>query len=111
MRAYLASLDRLLTLDIAILAPGHGYLIGTPQRELRRLIAHRLARENKVRTALETLGPATLEALVPVVYDDVEATRHKAAARSLLAHLEKLIADGTVCRDGDGYALVPAGQC
>jgi len=48
---------------------------------------------------------------VPVVYDDVEATRHRAAARSLLAHLEKLIADGTVCRDGDGYALVPAGQC
>jgi len=111
MRAYLASLDRLLTLDIAILAPGHGYLIGTPQRELRRLIAHRLARENKVRTALEAIGPATLEALVPLVYDDVEATRHKAAARSLLAHLEKLIADGTVCRDGDGYALVPAGQC
>jgi glyoxylase-like metal-dependent hydrolase (beta-lactamase superfamily II)/8-oxo-dGTP pyrophosphatase MutT (NUDIX family) len=111
MRAYLASLDRLLELDPAILAPGHGYLIGTPQREVRRLIAHRLARENKVRAALEALGPATLEALVPEVYDDVDPRRHRAAARSLLAHLEKLIAEGTVCRDEERFALVPAGQC
>src|ERR1700750_1598840 len=36
MRAYLASLERVLALDVAILAPGHGYLIGLPQREVRR---------------------------------------------------------------------------
>jgi len=32
MRAYLASLEMLLAEDLAILAPGHGYLIGEPQR-------------------------------------------------------------------------------
>src|SRR5207244_3145159 len=48
MRAYLQSLEKLLDEDIAIIAPGHGYLIGAPKKELRRLIAHRLAREEKV---------------------------------------------------------------
>ena len=107
MRAYLASLEMLLALDIAILAPGHGYLIGLPQREFRRLIAHRLAREDKVRAALESAGPATVDELVPTVYADVDADRHRAAARSLLAHLDKLVADGAVRRDADRYALIP----
>ncbi|HYI86313.1 MAG TPA: MBL fold metallo-hydrolase, partial [Burkholderiales bacterium] len=52
MRAYLQSLERLLGEDIAIIAPGHGYLIGAPHKELRRLIAHRLNRERKVVAAL-----------------------------------------------------------
>ncbi len=33
MRAYLHSLERLCSLNIAILAPGHGYLIGEPHAE------------------------------------------------------------------------------
>ena len=37
MRAYLRSLESLLAQDIAIIAPGHGYLIGPPHREIRRL--------------------------------------------------------------------------
>jgi glyoxylase-like metal-dependent hydrolase (beta-lactamase superfamily II)/8-oxo-dGTP pyrophosphatase MutT (NUDIX family) len=96
MRAYLASLEGLLGLDIAILAPGHGYLIGDPQREVQRLIRHRLARERKVVGALARLGPASVEDLLPAVYDDVPASIHRVAARSLTAHLEKLVADGVV---------------
>ena len=106
MRAYLASLGRLLEEDLAILAPGHGYLIGDPHRELRRLIAHRLGREKKVVAGLVRLGEASLEELVPVVYDDVPARLHGWAARSLTAHLEKLVTEGAV-RSGSGrYALV-----
>ena len=56
MRAYLASLEKLLAEDIAIIAPGHGYLIGAPHKEVRRLIAHRLAREAKVAAALQRRG-------------------------------------------------------
>jgi glyoxylase-like metal-dependent hydrolase (beta-lactamase superfamily II)/8-oxo-dGTP pyrophosphatase MutT (NUDIX family) len=101
MRAYLASLERLLAEDLAILAPGHGYLIGEPHRELRRLIAHRLRREAKVREAIATLGAPTMAEMLPAVYDDVPARMHGWAARSLTAHLEKLIADGeTRARDG-----------
>src|SRR5712671_2364861 len=56
MRAYLASLEHLLEEDLAIIAPGHGYLIGAPHKEIRRLIAHRLAREAKVQAALGALS-------------------------------------------------------
>jgi hypothetical protein len=37
-----------------------------------------------------------LEELLPLVYDDVPARIHRVAARSLTAHLEKLIEDGAV---------------
>ena len=106
MRAYLASLERLLAEDLAILAPGHGYLIGSPRNELRRLIAHRLAREKKVVASLKKLRAASLEELLPLVYDDVPARIHGAAARSLTAHLDKLVAEGAARADGGRYALV-----
>ena len=106
MRAYLASLESLLAEDIAIIAPGHGYLIGAPHQEIRRLVAHRLARERKVRLALERLRQASLEQLLPVVYDDVPERMHRWAARSLTAHLDKLVADGVVRAKGSGFTLV-----
>src|SRR5204862_2061923 len=106
MRAYLDSLEKLLEEDIAIIAPGHGYLIGAPHKELRRLIAHRLAREEKVVNALVKAGAATIDDLLPHVYDDVPARLHRVAARSLTAHLEKLVADGAVRTAGDRFALV-----
>jgi glyoxylase-like metal-dependent hydrolase (beta-lactamase superfamily II)/8-oxo-dGTP pyrophosphatase MutT (NUDIX family) len=106
MRAYLRSLEKLLGEDIAIIAPGHGYLIGAPHKEVRRLIAHRLGRENKVVHALAKLGEASLDELLPVVYDDVPARIHHVAARSLTAHLEKLAADGAVRASDGRFTLV-----
>ncbi|MDA8110601.1 MAG: MBL fold metallo-hydrolase, partial [Betaproteobacteria bacterium] len=107
MRAYLASLEALLAEDLAILAPGHGYLVGAPHREVRRLIAHRLAREAKVLAALARLGRPSLEELLPEVYDDVPAKLHPVAARSLAAHLYKLVAEGRVRRAQERFAAVP----
>ena len=106
MRAYLASLEKLLGEDIAIIAPGHGYLIGAPHHEVRRLIAHRLGRERKVVRALRQLGEATIEELLPVVYDDVPVRIHRVAARSLTAHLDKLLADGAARASGERFTLV-----
>jgi glyoxylase-like metal-dependent hydrolase (beta-lactamase superfamily II) len=106
MRAYLASLERLLAEDIAIIAPGHGYLIGAPHKEVRRLIAHRLGRESKVLKHLTSLKEASLEELVTLVYDDVPARLHRVAARSLTAHLDKLVAEGAVRSAGGRFALV-----
>jgi len=106
MRAYLASLERLLAEDIAIIAPGHGFLIGAPHKELRRLIAHRMAREAKVVSSLKKHGQASVEELLPLVYDDVPARIHRVAARSLTAHLDKLVADGAVRPSGGRFALV-----
>jgi len=106
MRAYLASLELLLGEDILILAPGHGYLIGEPHREARRLIRHRMAREQKVVSALARLGAPTPEELVLEVYDDVQPRLHAVAMRSLAAHLGKLAAEGRVRATEGRYALV-----
>jgi glyoxylase-like metal-dependent hydrolase (beta-lactamase superfamily II)/8-oxo-dGTP pyrophosphatase MutT (NUDIX family) len=106
MRAYLGSLERLLREEIAIIAPGHGYLIGAPHREVKRLIAHRLNRERKVLAALERLEHPLLEEMLPLVYDDVPERIHRVAARSLTAHLEKLVADGAVRLEESRYTLV-----
>jgi glyoxylase-like metal-dependent hydrolase (beta-lactamase superfamily II)/8-oxo-dGTP pyrophosphatase MutT (NUDIX family) len=105
MRAYLASLELLLSHDAAIFAPGHGYLIGAPHREVRRLIAHRLAREAKVAAALQRRGPATLEELVADVYDEVSPRLHPVAMRSLSAHLDKLVAEGRARQASGRYIL------
>jgi glyoxylase-like metal-dependent hydrolase (beta-lactamase superfamily II)/8-oxo-dGTP pyrophosphatase MutT (NUDIX family) len=106
MRAYLASLERLLREELAIIAPGHGYLIGDPHKEIRRLIAHRLGREKKVVGAIALLRRPSLEEMLPVVYDDVPERLHRVAARSLTAHLDKLVADGAVRADRGRYSLV-----
>lgn len=105
MRAYLASLEELLSVDAAIFAPGHGYLIGAPHREVRRLIAHRLAREAKVVAALQRRGPAALEELVTDAYDDVPAGLHPVAMRSLHAHLDKLLIEGRARQTSGRYIL------
>lgn len=105
MRSYLASLEKLLDVDVAIFAPGHGYLIGAPHKEVRRLVAHRLAREAKVVTALQRRGAATLDELVVVVYDDVSPKLHPVALRSLSAHLDKLVAEGRARQAAGRYIL------
>jgi glyoxylase-like metal-dependent hydrolase (beta-lactamase superfamily II) len=94
MHAYFASLDKLLQIDIAALAPGHGRVIDTPHAEVRKLIAHRLKREEKVVDALQRKHPATLDELVPLAYDDVNERLFPIARRSLHAHLLKLERDG-----------------
>ena len=110
MRAYLESLEQLLAEDIAIIAPGHGYLIGAPHKEIRRLIAHRLNRERKVVAALERLEHPSLEEMLPLVYDDVPERIHRVAARSLNAHLDKLLAEGAVRLEESRYTLVRSGN-
>lgn len=90
MAAYLKSLECLLSLELASLAPGHGRLIEAPYEETCRLIAHRLKRERKVLGAFNRKDPATLDELLPLVYDDVSPRLHPVARRSLHAHLIKL---------------------
>ncbi len=107
MRAYLESLKRLRALGSSIIAPGHGFLLGEPQQEIDRVVRHRLGREQKVRRALqEQGGSATLTSLLPRVYDDVPASLHTLAARSLEAHLEKLLEDGELTHTAGRWFVV-----
>jgi glyoxylase-like metal-dependent hydrolase (beta-lactamase superfamily II)/8-oxo-dGTP pyrophosphatase MutT (NUDIX family) len=94
MIAYLASLSGLKELDIEYFAPGHGFLMDHPHEVVDRLLAHRMLRERKLIKALNQLGSASMEELLPLVYSDVPAQRHAMASRSLLAHLHKLRTEG-----------------
>jgi ribonuclease/clavin/mitogillin len=100
MAAYLASLERLLALPATLLLPGHGPPIGGPRHRLRYYLEHRRRREERVRAALDA-GPRTLEEVVARAYEDTPLESHGLAARSALAHLLKLEAEGRVVRAGE----------
>jgi len=105
MAHYIRSLKRMLDYDLKNLAPGHGDLIEAPHDEARRLIAHRLKRERKVSDVLAVAGPCPISTLVPVVYDDVDQSLHGMAAKSLHAHLLKLVSDGRASVDDEVWTL------
>ena len=90
MAAYMQSLERILGEDLDWLAPGHGFLMPRPRQVVQRVIEHRQRREAKVVASLAQIEPARVDALLPLVYDDVPIALHGVAARSLLAHLLKL---------------------
>lgn len=103
MAAYLQSLGRLKTLDLAAIAPGHGNVIDHPRAAIEGLIEHRLRRESKVADALAAHPGSTLGTLVRHVYDEVSPALHPIAERSLLAHLEKLEAESRAVRRGAAW--------
>ena len=108
MRAYVESLRSLLSLDLDWLAPGHGFLMAEPRQAMEKIMAHRLARETKVLTALRELTPASVSSLLEQVYADVPARLHPMAMRSLTAHLLKLRDDGVARIDDAGHWSISA---
>ena len=90
MKAYIESLQLLMKYPLRYIAPGHGDVMEDSAAVVEWLIKHRLGREKKVIDALHQLRRASLDELVPVVYDDVDSSLHKMAALSLSAHLIKL---------------------
>lgn len=97
MADYIASLRRLLDYDVKVVAPGHGELISDCRSEVEKLVRHRLMREAKVASALDS-APQSLDGLVAIVYDDVDPVMHEWAKLSLLAHLIKLEGEGRTLR-------------
>lgn len=108
MYEYFASLNKLAGYQIAAFAPGHGHVIDTPADEVKKIIAHRLKREQKVVDALAKAQTASIDELVPVVYDDVSPKLHVPARRSLHAHLLKLLRDGRAAEADGGWRLLGA---
>jgi glyoxylase-like metal-dependent hydrolase (beta-lactamase superfamily II) len=89
---YLASLAMVRDFDpsLAWLAPGHGRLMEHVTEVVDALIAHRLGRHERVAGALRTKGEATVDELLPQVYDDVTEKQLPVARFSLWAHLRHL---------------------
>ena len=101
MGDYLASLDKLVEAcqqwHVQFILPAHGYVLGNLWNEpysatdcIKRLKAHRLKREDKVRRAMQALPQGTLQDWLPLAYDDVPEALWPVAMRSLQAHVEHL---------------------
>ena len=95
MAAYLQSLERLRKRRLTRLCPGHGDVLEEPKVILAEYVAHRIERENQILEALAT-GPSKITDLVAKIYVDVPEELHDMAGRSVLAHLQKLKAEGRV---------------
>lgn len=99
VRAYLASLRRVLGLAPDRILPAHGPVIDDPRATCERLIDHRLDRERRVLAAVEA-GNRTVEDLLDAAYDkDLTGVRDMAAG-TIRGHLEKLAVEGRVRWDG-----------
>jgi ribonuclease/clavin/mitogillin len=101
MRDYLGSLNRMRALgNLSVIFGGHGPAIANPYRKIDEYISHRLDREQKILAAVSE-GAETPKDIVSRVYTDVSPKAHALAERAVLAHLEKLAADGLVSRTAD----------
>ncbi|MFM7718212.1 MAG: MBL fold metallo-hydrolase, partial [Actinomycetota bacterium] len=107
--AYLRSLRRMRDLAPRTIHPGHGPIVLRAVAKLDAYLAHRAEREAQVLAALRR-GPATPERLVDGVYADLAPEARGLAARTVLAHLEKLEEEGLARHDADGtfHAATPS---
>jgi endoribonuclease LACTB2 len=107
MSDYLASLKRVRAIpDLSVIFGGHGPAMASPYTRINEYITHRLEREAKILAAVRA-GAVTPQQIVALVYTDVSPKAHGMAERAVLAHLEKLEADGLVTGEGEGWRSVP----
>jgi glyoxylase-like metal-dependent hydrolase (beta-lactamase superfamily II) len=99
MRDYFASLQRVKDLDPAVLWPTHGAPVTDARPFVEEFVQHRLDREAGV-LQLVRGGVTMIPDMVRVLYVGVNEKLYKAAGRSVLAHLIKLVDDGLVVYEG-----------
>lgn len=99
MRAYRTSLAALLNRDETVYWPTHGAPVRDPKAYVVGLLEHRAEREAQILACLRD-GVETIPEIVRRLYRDVDPKLHRAAGRSVLAHLVELVERGVVqCED------------
>jgi glyoxylase-like metal-dependent hydrolase (beta-lactamase superfamily II) len=97
LTAYLRSLHRMRELRPRTIHPGHGPLVLDGAAKLDEYLAHRDEREREIVAALGT-GSRSIADIVSGVYAAYPPELHELAARSVLAHLLKLEAEGRAAK-------------
>lgn len=111
MSDYMASLEKLSRRSEPLYLPGHGGPVREAPRFVRSYIRHRHGREESILRRLAK-SAADIPTLVRAIYIGIDQRLVGAAALSVLAHLEDMVARGLVATEGvpsiDGvYRLVP----
>ncbi len=100
MGDYFASLETVKARGFSRLWPTHGPPVTDPEPFIDAYIAHRRAREGQIVGQLEA-GQTRIREMVPILYKDVDARLHPAAAHSVLAHMIQLVREGRVKTTGE----------
>ena len=98
MADYMASLDVMLERPEKTYLPGHGGRVLKAREFVRALRAHRKMRETAVLSRIRA-GNKTIPEIVKIIYRDTNPKLHGAAALSVLAHIEDLLAKGKISSD------------
>ena len=99
MSDYMASLQKLARRSEPLYLSGHGAPVRDAPRYVQYLIRHRQAREASILHRLAE-GAADIPTIVRAVYIGLDPRLVGAAALSVLAHLEELVARGAVATEG-----------
>lgn len=99
MSDYMASLHKLAGRSEPLYLSGHGAPVRDAPRYVQYLIRHRQAREASILHRLGK-GVADIPTIVRAVYIGLDPRLAGAAALSVLAHLEELVARGAVVTEG-----------
>jgi glyoxylase-like metal-dependent hydrolase (beta-lactamase superfamily II) len=99
MSDYMASLHKLAERREPLYLSGHGAPVRDAPRYVQHLIRHRQAREASILHRLGK-GAADIPTIVRAVYIGLDPRLVGAAALSVLAHLEELVARGAVLTEG-----------
>jgi len=99
MSDYMASLHKLALRAEPLYLSGHGAPVRDAQRYVQFLVRHRQGREASILHRLGK-GAADIPTIVKAVYIGLDPRLTGAAALSVLAHLEDLVARGLVTTDG-----------
>ena len=90
MGDYLQSLRKLMTREELRYWPTHGPAIENPRPFVNAFIAHREKREIQIQKCLHE-GLTTIPEMVEQLYREVDSRLHRAAGRSVLAHLIHMV--------------------
>jgi glyoxylase-like metal-dependent hydrolase (beta-lactamase superfamily II) len=99
MADYLRSLDKLLRRDDAVYWPTHGPAISDPKPYVQAFIDHRRERRDAILARLAA-GDRRIPEIVAAIYVGLAPNLHRAAGRSVWAHLLELVGSGEVATEG-----------
>ena len=102
MGDYLRSLEKLIGRGDAVLYPTHGAPIPAPENFLHAYLLHRRMRGAQIAACLAQ-GYETIPDIVAKLYAGLSPALGHAAALTVQAHLEHLIEEAKVSRQGDHY--------
>jgi glyoxylase-like metal-dependent hydrolase (beta-lactamase superfamily II) len=100
---YLETLDRIVSLAPRVAYAGHKDVIGSPAARAREIAAHHHQRLARTRAALNGRPKSAYAVSLDLFPGELPLTLRRFATAESLAHLERLVCEGKIARDGTGY--------